>query len=146
MRGIALFVAGLVCGIVMMQQGSAQGTKGKGRRLNHVGVNAKNYQETLDFYTKKLGLRVFTDQTMGDSRWIELQVPGAETLVVLFKDANHKPATQAPAAVFVADNVQTTYEELKAKGVEFQQPPKKEHWGEHAILKDSEGNLVLIGN
>ena len=57
MRGIALFVAGLVCGIVMMQPGSAQGTKGKGRRLNHVGINARNYQETFDFYTKTLGFR-----------------------------------------------------------------------------------------
>jgi predicted enzyme related to lactoylglutathione lyase len=46
---------------------------------------------------------------------------------------------------FVVDNIGATYDELKAKGVEFTQPPKKETWGEHAILKDSEGNLVLIG-
>ena len=46
---------------------------------------------------------------------------------------------------FVADNVQTTYQELKAKGVEFTQPPKKAPWGEHAIFKDSEGNLVVFG-
>ena len=50
-----------------------------------------------------------------------------------------------PAAVFVADNVQATYEEFKAKGVVFTQPPKKEPWGEHAILKDSEGNIIMVG-
>jgi predicted enzyme related to lactoylglutathione lyase len=115
------------------------------KRIKFTTVPVQDQSRALEFYTKKLGLKVFTDQTMGDMRWIELQVPGAETLVVLFKEANHTPG-KVPAAVFVADNVQGTYEELKAKGVEFQQPPKKEHWGEHAILKDSEGNLVLIGN
>ena len=44
----------------------------------------------------------------------------------------------------VADNVAGTYEELKGRGVEFVQPPKKEHWGEHAIFRDSEGNRVLF--
>ena len=37
------------------------------------------------------------------------------------------------------------YEELKARGVEFTQPPKKEPWCEHAIFRDSEGTLVLFG-
>jgi hypothetical protein len=81
-------------------------------------------------------------------RWItnliELQVPRAETLLVLF----HKPGFEPgpiPSVVFVADNVKSTYEELKARGVEFTQTPKKEPWGEHAILKDSEGNLVVFG-
>ena len=114
------------------------------KRIKFTPVPVQDQSRALEFYTKRLGLKVFTDQAMGDSRWIELQVPGADTLLVLFKKPNHKPG-QMPAAVFVADNVQATYEELKAKGVEFTQPPKKEPWGEHAILKDSEGNLIVFG-
>ena len=114
------------------------------KRIKFMTVPVTDQNRALEFYTKKLGLRVFTDQSMGDSRWIELQVPGAETMLVLFQEKDHRPGA-TPAAVFVTDNVQTTYEGLKAKGVEFVQAPKKEHWGEHAILKDSEGNLVLIG-
>ena len=114
------------------------------KRIKFVTVPVQDQSRALEFYTKRLGLKVFTDQAMGDSRWIELQVPGAETLLVLFKQASPEPAS-VPAAVFVADNVKATYEELKAKGVEFTQPPKKAPWGEHAILKDSEGNLVLFG-
>ena len=75
--------------------------------------------------------------------WIELQIPGAETMIVLHKEPGHVPG-DTPGLSFVADNVQTTYDELKAKGVEFLQPPKKEHWGEHAIFKDSEGNSVIF--
>jgi predicted enzyme related to lactoylglutathione lyase len=114
------------------------------KRIKFVVVPVQDQSRALDFYTKKIGLKVFTDQTMGDSRWIELQVPGAETLLVLFQQANHEPG-KMPAVVFVADNVKSTYEELKSRGVEFTQPPKKEAWGEHAILKDSEGNLILFG-
>jgi len=114
------------------------------KRIKFTTVPVKDQSRALDFYTNKLGLKVFTDQTMGDTRWIELQAPGAETLLVLVKQPDHQPGPM-PAVVFVADKVQSTYEELKAKGVEFTQPPKKEPWGEHAILKDSEGNLVLFG-
>ena len=114
------------------------------KRVKFTCVPVLDQARALDFYTRKLGLKVFTDQPMGDSRWIELKANGAETMVVLFKQSDHKPGS-VPALVFVADNVKETYEDLKAKGVEFTQPPKKESWGEHAILKDSEGNLVLFG-
>lgn len=113
------------------------------KRVNFISVPVRDQSRALEFYTQKLGLKVVTDQPMGDSRWIELQIPGAETLVVLFHNPGHEPG-QMPAVAFVADNVQTTYEELKAKGVEFTQPPKKAPWGEHAIFKDSEGNLLLF--
>jgi uncharacterized glyoxalase superfamily protein PhnB len=55
------------------------------------------------------------------------------------------PAHGTPPEEEVDHNVKSTYEELKARSVEFTQPPKKEPWGEHAIFKDSEGNLVLFG-
>lgn len=113
------------------------------KRIKFTTVPVQDQARALEFYTKKLGLKVFTDQPMGDERWIELKANGAETMLVLFKQPKHTPSP--PAVVFVTDNVQATYEELKAKGVEFIQPPKKESWGEHAILKDSEGNLVLVG-
>ena len=115
------------------------------KRIKFTTVPVQDQGRALDFYTKKLGLKVFTDQTAGEMRWIELQVPGAETMLVLFKQPNHQQG-ESPAVVFDCDNVQTTYEDLRSKGVEFVQPPKKEHWGEHAIFKDSEGNLVMFGS
>jgi len=114
------------------------------KRIKFTTVPVQDQARALAFYTEKLGLKIYTDQTMGQSRWIELQIPGAETFLVLAQQAHHEPG-KLPAAVFVADKVQTTYEELLGKGVEFTQPPKKESWGEHAILKDSEGNLIVIG-
>ena len=114
------------------------------KRIKFAVVPVEDQPRALEFYTQKLGLKVFTDQSLGNFRWIELQVPGAETLLVLFK----KPVPESapsPGVVFVADNVKATYEELKTRGVEFTQPPKKAPWGEHAIFKDSEGNRFVDG-
>lgn len=114
------------------------------KRIKFVTVPVRDQDRALRFYTEKLGLRIFTDQSMGDRRWIELQVPGSETMLVLHEQRDHQPGSM-PAVVFVADNVQATFEALRAKGVEFTQPPKKAPWGESAMLQDSEGNLILFG-
>ena len=114
------------------------------KRIKFAAIPVKDQARALEFYTQKVGLRVFTDQTMGKMRWIELTIPGAETMVVLHHKPGHEPSSSEPALALEADNVQETYEQLRARGVDFTQPPKKEHWGEHAIFKDSEGNLLLF--
>src|SRR4051794_17537597 len=108
------------------------------KRIKFLAVPVKDQSRALEFYTKKVGLKVFTDQTMGNMRWIELQIPGAETMLVLHHKPEHTPGTD-PAVAFLADDVQATYDDLRSRGVEFTQPPKKEHWGEHAMFKDTEG-------
>lgn len=44
------------------------------------------------------------------------------------------------------DDVEKTYQELRAKGVEFDKPPKTESWGVAAVLKDSEGNQIVLSS
>ena len=55
MRAFALFVAGIGCGILLMQSGSAQTTAST--KLNHVGIAVKNFDETVNYYTKTMGFR-----------------------------------------------------------------------------------------
>ena len=40
----------------------------------------KNYDEAIDFYTKKLGWVVAEDNPMGDDRWVTITVPGNDRL------------------------------------------------------------------
>jgi len=58
LRGLTLFVAGIVVGRVLISPGLAQETKNAGLRLNHVGIAVKDFQESLNFYTKVMGFRV----------------------------------------------------------------------------------------
>jgi predicted enzyme related to lactoylglutathione lyase len=96
-----------------------------------------------------LGFTVNTDRLMGPEgqRWIELTIPGAETLITLFTPQGHENriGTFVPLSLW-ADDVVGTYETLKARGVEFTAPPKKEPWGTSVIFKDSEGNQLHLGS
>jgi predicted enzyme related to lactoylglutathione lyase len=47
---------------------------------------------------------------------------------------------------YECDSVQKTYDELKARGVEFLQEPKTETWGTSAIFKDCEGNQFVLSS
>ena len=47
--------------------------------------------------------------------------------------------------VFECNDIYATYEELKAKGVEFTKPPKEEFYGVEALFKDDSGNWFSLG-
>jgi catechol 2,3-dioxygenase-like lactoylglutathione lyase family enzyme len=57
LRGLTLFVAGIVVGTALISPGLAQQTN-NGLRLNHVGIAVKDFQESLNFYTKVMGFKV----------------------------------------------------------------------------------------
>jgi hypothetical protein len=46
--------------------------------------------------------------------------------------------------LFTCNDIFATYEELKAKGVEFTKAPKKEFYGTEAIFKDDSGNWFSL--
>jgi catechol 2,3-dioxygenase-like lactoylglutathione lyase family enzyme len=118
------------------------------KQIKFVSVPVADQDRALDFYTEKLGFTIITDQPFDDKqRWIELRVPKAETRVVLFTTDEDKGRIGTFMNVsFTCDDLQMTYEELKGRGVEFESPPKKEHWGSYAIFKDSEGNSFVLGD
>lgn len=118
------------------------------KRIKFLGIPVKDQDRALQFYTEKLGFRVFTDQQMSDSqRWIELSIPGAETGVVLYTPKGHEDRVGSFVNTsWEVDNVDKTYEELRDKGVEFAGPPQKQPWGTFVMMKDSEGNQIVLSS
>ena len=81
------------------------------------------------------------------SAGFELRVPKAETRVVLFTtDEDKRRVGTFMNMSYTCDDLQKTYEELKKRGVEFENSPKKEPWGNYVIFKDSEGNRFVLGD
>jgi predicted enzyme related to lactoylglutathione lyase len=117
--------------------------------IKFVNIPVRDQARALEFYTRKLGFTIATDQANGPGgqRWIELRIPGAETMVTLFTPQGHEDriGTFLPVSLW-ADDIDGTYETLKSRGVEFLAPPKKEPWGTSVIFKDSEGNQVHLGS
>ena len=44
--------------------------------------------------------------------------------------------------IFAVDDMNATYQELSARGVEFQDPPSQQPWGWWATIKDPDGNII----
>jgi predicted enzyme related to lactoylglutathione lyase len=118
------------------------------KQLKFATVRVRNQDRALAFWTEVVGLRVATDQAMGEGmRWIELKIPGAQTGLVLFTPPGEEHLIGTFSGLsFTTDDVEATHRELAAKGVEFVKPPTKEPWGTSAVFKDPDGNSFVLSS
>ena len=118
------------------------------KQIKFISIPVADQNRALDFYTDKLGFTIITDQPFDEKqRWIELRVPKAETRLVLFTaEGDEKRVGTMMNLSFACEDIVRTYEQLKARGVEFEGPPEKKPWGSYAMFKDSEGNRFVIAS
>jgi catechol 2,3-dioxygenase-like lactoylglutathione lyase family enzyme len=122
-------------------------------------VNVLDQDAALDFYVGKLGFEVTNDVDMGFMRWLTvalpsdperhllLEVPGPPALSEETGEQVRDLLTKGALGVaFVAtsDDCRATYEELRAKGVEFTQEPVQQPYGVDCALRDPFGNHIRI--
>lgn len=116
------------------------------RGVKFVSIPVTDQNRALAFYTEKLGFRVVTDQPFSEAqRWIELGIPGADTRLVLFCFGEEIKAGGQMNMTFWTDDVETTVDEMKRKGVTILKEPKKADWGTSAVFADPDGNRFLVG-
>jgi predicted enzyme related to lactoylglutathione lyase len=118
------------------------------RKVKFASIPVHDQDRALKFYVETLGFTLLTDQPMGPGmRWIEVRPPKGETGIALFTAPGHEDQIGKFTGISMeCDDVKKTYEELSAKGVEFAKPPKTESWGVMAIMKDSEGNQMVLSS
>jgi catechol 2,3-dioxygenase-like lactoylglutathione lyase family enzyme len=111
----------------------------------------------LGFYRDTLGLELRNDVARGEFRWITV---GAATqpgvAIVLTNYLNGSPADSDALAALVAkgalngvhfhtDDLDATFEKLRASGAEIVQEPTDQPWGmRDCAVRDPSGNLVRI--
>ena len=128
-------------------------------KLSHIGLLVRDQNQAYEVYVNKLGFKVQTDMTMDNGfRWLTVtppQQPGIEIVlsepVEPMFSADLIPHVRAlldkdamSGGVWEADDCQKTYEELKAKGIEFLKPPTREFYGIEALFKDGCGNWFSL--
>lgn len=114
-----------------------------------VSIPVKDQDRALAFYTEALGFEVVVDQPFGGGkRWLELKIPGdGGAHVVLFTPGVQEDRIGSVSnIVFASEDVERTYEELRGRGVEFAQPPRKESWGTSSIFQDIDGNKFVLAS
>jgi len=132
------------------------------QRLSHATIYVLDQEEARQFYVDKLGFTIHTDVTMdGGFRWLTVSPPGQPELEIILMGTQpdgHMWDEQTSAAirelvkngkigagVFETSDCRKTYEELKAKGVEFLKEPTDEFYGTECIFKDNSGNWFSLG-
>lgn len=128
-------------------------------RMTHFTIYVTDQQRAIDFYTNKLGFKIVTDVPMpGGDRWITVCPPEQPDIEIILSPLTRGKSTPEEIAqwkalvekgafgvgLFTAKDIYATYEELKAKGVEFKKAPTKEFYGLEAILKDDSGNFFSL--
>jgi catechol 2,3-dioxygenase-like lactoylglutathione lyase family enzyme len=119
-------------------------------------------EEALAFYTEKLGMEVRADVTlaeMGDFRWLTVGPADQEDFAIVLMAIPGPPMMDAETTAQVeglmakgfagtvfltTDDCQASYEELRARGVEFSEPPEQRPYGIDSGFRDPSGNSFRL--
>ncbi|MBB6628243.1 VOC family protein [Nocardioides sp. KIGAM211] len=127
-------------------------------RIATTQVWVHDQDEALEFYTTKLGMEVREDVTMaemGNFRWLTVGPVGQDDLAIVLMAIPEPPMFEAAMVdqikdllakggtstlFLVTDDCQAAYEDLVARGVEFQETPEVRPYGIDAGFRDPSGN------
>lgn len=116
-----------------------------------VALVVRDYDEAIDFYTKKLNFVLVEDtyQPEQDKRWVVVRPPGDSTTCLLLARASssHQQeyvGDQAGGRVFLflqTDDFWRDYARMVDIGIKFAREPKEAPYGVVAVFEDLYGNL-----
>ena len=114
-------------------------------RLEGLTLRVDNVQRSIAFYSEKLGFAVEIDKAP-DFAMIRIGGPQGGTIGLLpaEQDGPSMSAEQR-AGIHIeltTDDLDALYEELKARGVEFFEPPHEEPWERSMRAHDPDGYTV----
>ena len=127
-------------------------------RIATAQVWVHDQDDALAFYTEKLGFEVRMDATlpeMGNFRWLTVGPVGQPDVSLVLMAIPGAPVMDEQTAeqvrtlmakgfagtvFFTTDDCQASYEELKARGVEFVETPEERPYGIDTGFRDPSGN------
>lgn len=127
-------------------------------QIANAQVWVHDQEEALAFYTEKLGWEVKSDVTlaeMGDFRWLAVGPAGQDGVSIVLMAIPGQPVMDDATRVQIeelmgkgfaggifltTDDVRADYEQLKARGVEFTEPPEERPYGIDCGFRDPSGN------
>jgi catechol 2,3-dioxygenase-like lactoylglutathione lyase family enzyme len=118
--------------------------------IAHIALVVADYDEAIEFYTKKLGFELIEDTPQTETkRWVLVAPKNSEDCKLLLAKAASdeqisRIGNQTGGRVFLflrTDDFQRDYENYVSKGVKFVREPKTEDYGTVAVFEDLYGNL-----
>jgi predicted enzyme related to lactoylglutathione lyase len=120
-------------------------------------ITVHDPDEALLFYRDALGLEVRMDVSSEGFRWVTVGAPGQDLGIVLSQPHGGRSQAEGDTllglvtqgslqvAIFAAEDLDTTFEKVRASGAEVLQEPVTQPWGARdCAFRDPSGNLVRI--
>ena len=121
------------------------------QRIVHVALVVREYDEAIEFFTKKLDFQLIEDsyQPAQDKRWVLVAPPGSDGVQLLLARATTSQqeaaiGNQTGGRVFMflnTDDISRDYGKMVERGITFVREPKVESYGTVAVFNDLYGNL-----
>jgi predicted enzyme related to lactoylglutathione lyase len=127
-------------------------------QLQYCNITVNDVDESIAFYGGAVGLQVQNDVASGEFRWVTLGSDAQPGLGIVLSvphagrskadgDALQELLTKGvlPIIVFRSDDVDATFETVRASGAEVLQEPIDQPWGPRdCAFRDPSGNTVRI--
>jgi predicted enzyme related to lactoylglutathione lyase len=126
--------------------------------LQYCNITVHDVEEALVFYRDALGLEVRNDVASGEFRWVTLGSPDQPDLEIVLSEPHAGRSREdgdtmqelltkgvLPMLVFRTDDLDATFEKVRASGAEVMQEPIDQPWGPRdCAFRDPSGNMVRI--
>jgi catechol 2,3-dioxygenase-like lactoylglutathione lyase family enzyme len=117
--------------------------------LAHIALLVQDYDQAIDFYTKKLHFELIEDTQLSDiKRWVLIAPNGSKGCQILLAKAvgDQKKAigNQSGGRVFLflhTDDFDRDYENLINQNIKIFREPSNEEYGKVCVFEDLYGNL-----
>ncbi|MBO1512728.1 VOC family protein [Metabacillus bambusae] len=119
------------------------------RKIGHITILVKDYDEAIDFYTNTLDFTLISDNSFGEGmRWVTVAPAKQHETAIVFVEADtdekkERVGSQVAGHVFLVietDDCIRDYNNMKEKGVTFLGEPKDMPWGIEVVFEDLYGN------
>ncbi|MDW0142725.1 MAG: VOC family protein [Nitrososphaeraceae archaeon] len=123
--------------------------------IGGVVIMVSDQARAVKFYAEKVGFDIRLNVPFFGGKWIEVAPKDSEsTLSIMEPNPQLMPPEELEVARknigrntgvwFYTSDIQSTYEDLKSKGVDITKPEKQEWGGIMSLVKDLDGNIFTL--
>ena len=123
--------------------------------IGGVVIMVSDQARAVKFFAEKVGFDIRLNVPFFGGKWIEIAPKDSEsTLSIMEPNPQLMPPEELEIARknigrntgvwFYTSDIQSTYEDLKSKGVDITKPQKQEWGGIMSLVKDLDGNIFTL--